>query len=83
MTDTSKLYKLNQPYRWDTDSANKFTLALNSTIMTNKIKCFCDQNQSDADQEGVEMAVSDINPIFHNAAKETSMQNVNIKPNNI
>ena len=81
MTDPSKLYKRYQPYRWDTDSANKFTLALNSTIMTNKIKCFCDQNQSDADQEGVEMAVNDINQMFHNAAKEAGLQKVNITPN--
>ena len=65
-----KLYKLNQPYRWDTDSANKFTLALNSTKNTNKIQFCCDQNQDDADQEGVEMATIDINHIFQNAAKE-------------
>ena len=69
--------------QWDTDSANKFTLALNSTEITNKVKCFCDQNQCYADQEGVEMVVRDINQIFHNAAKAAGLQKVNIEPNNI
>nr|WPH61295.1 reverse transcriptase [Somniosus microcephalus] len=75
-TDTkkepSKLHKINQTYRWAPDSGDKFITALNSPDLTSKISKF-KENLYEITRDGVNMAIEDINMIFHEAAVKADL----------
>ncbi len=65
--ETCKLYQVQQRYKWTSDSADKFTQALNSEELKNLFTIFMNKT-FETTKDGVNSATNEINYIFKEAA---------------
>ncbi|MGH0139924.1 UNVERIFIED_CONTAM: hypothetical protein FKN15_076022 [Acipenser sinensis] len=66
-TQPSKLYNLNQTYRWAPNSTEEYIKAISSTDITNTINTFLNTLYQ-PNMTGLNLSVNDINQIFEKAA---------------
>ncbi len=72
-TKPSKLYNIRKPYRWGENSAEEYQKALSSQKIQALIDNFLNNTYAHTN-EGVNLAVKDINYIFEKSAKLSKLK---------
>ncbi len=72
-TEPSNLYNIRKPYRWTENSAEEYQKALSSQKIQALIDNFLNSTYAHTN-EGVNLAVKDINYIFEKSAKQSNLE---------